>query len=397
VFCILGAPGQLLGAEILLHTPVSVGHCRMKIVVPKEIAANEHRVALVPDAVAPLTRLGLQILVQSGAGADAFFSDADYEKAGATVVCDAAKLFAEADVVLKIQKPTDHEAAQLREGAVTISFLQPASSADLISILVKRKITAFSMELVPRISRAQKMDALSSQANLAGYKAVLIAAASLGKYFPMLMTAAGTIPPAKVLVLGAGVAGLQAIATGRRLGAQVWGYDVRPAVKEQVESLGAKFLEFQLTQKDTEDKGGYAKELCEEDKKRQQQWLADQTKEFDVVVTTAAIPGKKAPILITKETVERMRAGSVIVDLAAETGGNCELTEAGKVVVKHGVTIHGPVNLPATMPIHASQMYARNISELLKLLIKNGQLNVDFKDEIIKGACVTHDGKKLIP
>ncbi len=367
----------------------------MKIVVPKEIAADEHRVALVPDVVAPLTKLGLEILVEKNAGGGAHFSDADYEKAGAKIVADASQLYGQADVVLKVQKLSDKEAGQLREGAVTISFLQPASSADLIKILVERKITAFSMELVPRISRAQKMDALSSQANLAGYKAVLIAAASLGKYFPMLMTAAGTIPPAKVLVLGAGVAGLQAIATARRLGAQVSGYDVRPAVKEQVESLGAKFLEFQLSQKDTEDKGGYAKELSEEDKKRQQQWLADQTKDFDVVITTAAIPGRAAPRLITKETVERMRAGSVIVDLAAETGGNCELTEAGKEIVKHGVTIHGTLNLPSTIPIHASQMYARNISELLKLMVKDSKLNLDFKDEIIKGACVTHEGRKF--
>jgi NAD(P) transhydrogenase subunit alpha len=367
----------------------------MKIAVPKEIAADERRVALVPDAVPPLAKLGLEILVEKGAGEGAYFADSDYEKSGAKIVADAASLFSQADVVLKVQKPSQQEAALLREGAVTISFLQPSSSAELIAVLVERKITAFSMELIPRISRAQKMDALSSQANLAGYKAVLIAAASLGKYFPMLMTAAGTIPPAKVLVLGAGVAGLQAIATARRLGAQVWGYDVRPAVKEQVESLGAKFLEFQLGTKDTEDKGGYAKELSEEDKKRQQQWLADQTRDFDAIITTAAIPGRRAPILITKETVARMRAGSVIVDLAAETGGNCELTEAGKEVVKHGVTIHGPVNLPATMPIHASQTYARNISELLKLMVKDGKLNLDFKDEIIKGACVTHDGKKF--
>jgi NAD(P) transhydrogenase subunit alpha len=367
----------------------------MKVAIPKETAADERRVALVPDAVPPLTKLGLEILVEKGAGDGAYFADADYEKAGAKIVADAASLLSQADIVLKVQKPSETEAAALRAGAVTISFLQPASSADLIKILTERKITAFSMELIPRISRAQKMDALSSQANLAGYKAVLIAASSLGKYFPMLMTAAGTIPPAKVLVLGAGVAGLQAIATARRLGAQVSGYDVRPAVKEQVESLGAKFLEFQLSQKDTEDKGGYAKELSEEDKKRQQQWLADQTKEFDAVITTAAIPGRAAPRLITKETVERMRAGSVIVDLAAETGGNCELTEAGRTVVKHGVTIHGTLNLPSTMPIHASQMYARNITELLKLMVKDGKLNLNFEDEIIKGACVTHEGRKF--
>jgi NAD(P) transhydrogenase subunit alpha len=249
------------------------------------------------------------------------------------------------------------------------------------------------MELMPRISRAQSMDALSSQANIAGYKAVLIAASLLHKFFPMLMTAAGMVTAAKVLVLGAGVAGLQAIATARRLGAQVWGYDVRPAVKEQVESLGAKFLQFQLSGKDLEDKGGYARELSEEDRIRQQQWLADQTKEFDVVITTALVPGRPAPRLITKETVARMRPGSIIVDLAAESGGNCELTKADEVVVAHGVTIHGPTNLPATMSVHASQLYARNISELVKSITKEGKLNLNFDDEVLTAACVTHEGQ----
>jgi NAD(P) transhydrogenase subunit alpha len=281
----------------------------------------------------------------------------------------------------------------LHEGAALIAFLYPATNPELVKRLVARRITAFSMDLIPRITRAQSMDALSSQANVAGYKAVLIAAEAIPKFLPMMTTAAGTIRPAKVLVLGAGVAGLQAIATARRLGAVVWGYDVRPAVKEQVESLGAKFLEFDLGVKDAQDKGGYAKELSEEAKRKQQQMLADKTKEFDVVITTALIPGKPAPRLITKETVAGMKPGSVIVDLAAETGGNCELTEPDEEVVKNGVTIIGPTNLPSTVPVHASQLYARNVVELLKLLVKDGKFNLDFNDEIIKGACVTNAGQ----
>src|SRR5437016_4538718 len=318
----------------------------MNIAVPKETLSREKRVALIPDAIAPLKKIGLSVLVESGAGHGAYFEDADYEKAGAKIVSEAAKLLGEANVVLKVQRPTDPEIAMICEGAVLISFLYASGNPELLKRLAERKIPALAMELMPRISRAQSMDALSSQANIAGYKAVLIAAASLHKFFPMLMTAAGMVTAAKVLVLGAGVAGLQAIATARRLGAQVWGYDVRPVVREQVESLGAKFLQFELSGKDLEDKGGYAKELSQEDKVRQQQWLADQTKDFDVVITTALIPGRPAPRLITKETVARMRAGSVIVDLAAETGGNCELTKADEVINVHGVTLHGPTNLP---------------------------------------------------
>jgi H+-translocating NAD(P) transhydrogenase subunit alpha len=365
----------------------------MKIGIPKENTAGERRVALVPDSLAPLKKAGLEIIVEQGAGAGAFFSDADYEKAGARVV---PNVFAEADIVVKLHKPAAAEVAQLRPGTVLIGFLHAATNPDLVKQLVERKVTSFGMEAVPRISRAQSMDALSSQANVAGYKAVLIAAEAMPKFVPMMTTAAGTIRPAKVLVLGAGVAGLQAIATARRLGAVIWGYDVRAAVKEQVESLGAKFLELEIGTKDAEGAGGYAKELSDEDKRKQQEQLAAKTKEFDVVITTAAIPGRRAPRLITKETVAGMKPGSVIVDLAAETGGNCELTEAGKTVVKHGVTIIGPVDLPATMPVHASQLYAKNITELLKLLVtKDGKLNLDFTDEIIKGACLTHDGKNL--
>ncbi len=366
----------------------------MRIGILKETAARERRVALVPDAIGLLTKLKLEVLVQAGAGAEALLADSEYQKAGARIVADAATLGREADILVKVQRPSAEEVGFMREGAVLVGFLQPATSADLVQLLNERKITAFAMELIPRISRAQSMDALSSQANVAGYKAVLIAAVALGKYLPMMTTAAGTIRPAKVLVLGAGVAGLQAIATARRLGAVVWGYDVRPVVKEQVESLGAKFLEFDLGVKDAQDKGGYAKELSDEAKRKQQQMLAEKTKEFDVVITTALIPGRPAPRLITKETVAGMKPGSVIVDLAAETGGNCELTEPDKDVVKHGVTIIGPTNLPSTLPVHASQMYARNVVELLKLMVKDGKLNLDFTDEIIKGACLTHNGSK---
>src|SRR5437867_1395251 len=366
----------------------------MNIAVPKETLSREKRVALIPDAIAPLKKIGLSVLVESGAGHGAYFEDADYEKAGAKIVPEAAKLLAEANVVLKVQRPTDGEIAMIREGAVLISFLYASGNAELLKRLADRKITALAMELMPRISRAQSMDALSSQANIAGYKAVLIAASSLHKFFPMLMTAAGMVTAARVLVLGAGVAGLQAIATARRLGAQVWGYDVRPVVKEQVESLGAKFLQFELSAKDLEDRGGYARELSEQDKVRQQQWLADQTKEFDVVITTALVPGRPALLPITKETVARMRPGSVIVDLAAETGGNCELTKADEVVVVHGVTIHGPTNLPSTVAGHASQLYSRNIIELVKSITnKEGKLNLNFDDEILNAACVTHEGQ----
>jgi NAD(P) transhydrogenase subunit alpha len=366
----------------------------VKLGIPKEVAPNERRVGLTPDSLGPLAKAGLDVLVEDGAGEGAFFSNSDYERAKARIV-SADALFSESDIVVKIHKPLDHprlgkhEADALREGAVLIAFLYAAVNPDLIKRLAARRVTAFSMDAIPRISRAQSMDALSSQANVAGYKAVLIAAAALGKYLPMMTTAAGTIRPAKVLVLGAGVAGLQAIATARRLGAVVWGYDVRPVVKEQVESLGAKFLEFDLGVQNTQDKGGYARELSDEAKLKQQQMLADKTKEFDVVITTALIPGRPAPRLITRETVAAMKPGSVIVDLAAETGGNCELTEADKEIVRHGVTVLGPTNLPSTVPVHASQLYGRNVVELLKLLVKDGKLKLDFNDEIIRSACVT--------
>src|SRR5262249_8460449 len=365
----------------------------MKIGVPRETTPGERRVALTPDAAAALAKGGLEVLVEAGAGEGAFHFDAAFERAGARVVADAGALYSQADVVLKVQKPTFAEVDTLREGTVLVSFLQALTSPDLVQRLAARRVTSFGMEGIPRISRAQKMDALSSQANIAGYKAVLIAAESLPRFFPMMMTAAGTVFAARVLVIGAGVAGLQAIATARRLGAQVWGYDVRPVVKEQVESLGAKFLEFDLGIVDAEDKGGYAKALSPEASRRQQEMLGEKTKDFDVVITTALVPGRPAPRLVTKETVAGMRPGSGIVDLGAEAGGNCELTEADQVVVRHGVTIHGPTNLPATVPVHASQLYARNVTELLNEFVKDGKLALDFSDEVVKGACVTHGGE----
>lgn len=371
----------------------------MKVGVPKEIVVGENRVALVPDAVGLLRKAGPQILFESGAGEGAFFPDRAYEAAGATIVSDPVALFTEADVVLKVQTPVlnpvlgKHEVELMREGTVLISFLQPHSHPDLVNRLVERKITSFSMDLIPRIARAQKMDALSSQSTVAGYKAVLAAASSLGKFFPMLVTAAGTIPPAKVLVLGAGVAGLQAIATARRLGAMVQAYDIRPAVKEQVESLGGTFIELDLGGENTEDVSGYAEELTAKSQEREKVLLRRHVPEADIVITTALIPGKRAPVLITAEMVQDMRAGSVIVDLAAEAGGNCELTEPDSVVTRYGVTIHGPLNVPSTMPVHASQMYSKNISSFLLQLVRNGKLELDFNDPVINDTSITHEGR----
>lgn len=370
----------------------------MNIAVPKEVAAGERRVALTPDAVAQLVKSGLTILVEHDAGLQAFFFDDAYTQAGATIVADAPALYAQADVVLKVQRPImhptlgKHEVDLMREGSVLIALLQALTSPDLVRRLAARRVTSFGMEGIPRISRAQSMDALSSQANIAGYKAAVLAAEALPRFFPMFMTAAGTVLAARVLVIGAGVAGLQALATARRLGAQVFGYDVRPVVKEQVESLGATFLAFDVGATDAEDAGGYAKALTPEQSRKQQEMLAEKMKEFDVVITTALIPGKPAPRLVPRETVAKMRPGSVIVDLAAEAGGNCELTRADEVTVVGGVTILGPTNLPATMPVHASTLYARNLIALLKAMVKDGNLALDFSDEVLKGSCVTHEG-----
>ena len=375
----------------------------MRVGIPKEIVPDEKRIALVPEAAGTLVKAGTEVLVEAGAGEGAFFPDRAYEEVGAALVPDARTLLAHADVILKVQKPVQnaalgqHEVDLMKEGAVLISFLHPQSDPDLVHRLVERRITSFSMDCIPRIARAQKMDALSSQSTIAGYKAALIAASSLGKLFPMLITAAGTVPPAKVLVLGAGVAGLQAIATTRRLGAVVQAYDVRPAVKEQVESIGATFLSVELAGESTEDAGGYAQELSEESQHREKALLHRHVPEVDIVITTALIQGKRAPILITGEMVQQMKMGSVIVDLAAEMGGNCELTEPGSTVTKHGVSIHGPLNLPSSIPVHASQMYSRNISSFLLHLMRNGKLELDFNDPITNDTCITHEGRARHP
>ena len=363
----------------------------MKAATPKELTHDERRVALTPDTATKLIAAKLQVAVQAGAGAGAFIPDAAYEAAGAKVVSHAADLLQDADVVLKVQAPMPSEVELIRKGAVLISFLQPATQGDIVKALAARGVTAFSLELLPRISRAQSMDALSSQASAAGYKAVLMAADRIGKLFPMMMTAAGTVAPTRVLVMGAGVAGLQAIATARRLGAVVSAYDVRPAVKEEVQSLGATFIELPLETQEGE--GGYAKEQSEEFLRKQRQLIAEHIAKSDVVITTAAVPGRRAPLLVTGEMVRGMRPGSVIVDLAAETGGNVELTEAGKEVDVNGVTIIGTRNIPSTMPLTTSQLYARNVANLLLHLVKDGAINLDFTDDITKGSCVTHGGE----
>jgi proton-translocating NAD(P)+ transhydrogenase subunit alpha len=355
----------------------------VRIGVPRELEPGERRVALVPDAVTRLTGGGFEIVVEPRAGAEAAFPDDAYREAGATVA-DAAW---EADAVAKVRKPTAEEAARLQSGQVLIGFLEPLTDATGIERLADLGVYGFAMESIPRTTRAQPMDALSSQATVAGYKAVVIAAERLPRFFPMLMTAAGTVAPAKVLVLGAGVAGLQAIATARRLGAVVSGFDVRPVVREQVESLGATFLDLGVVGEETA--GGYARELTEDEQRRQQEALEERIPEFDAVVTTALVPGRAAPRLIPASAVEKMRPGSVIVDLAAETGGNCELTQPGETVERDDVTIVGLLNLPSTMPFHASQLYARNVSSLLQHLAPDGQLALDWDDEITAGACVT--------
>jgi len=361
----------------------------MRIGVPRETATGERRVALVPEIVGKLVPAGFEVLVQRGAGEAASFPDAAYEEAGARLVDD----WADAEAVVKVQKPSEEEAGRLREGQVLIGFLQPLTDPEGIEQLAQLGVVAFAMESIPRITRAQPMDALSSQATVSGYEATLLAAERLPKFFPMLMTAAGTVAPAKVLVLGAGVAGLQAVATARRLGAVVTGFDVRPVVREQIESLGANWLDLGVVGEETA--GGYAAELTEEQQRQQQEGLEARLPEFDVVITTALIPGRPAPKLIPASAVAAMRPGSVVVDLAAEAGGNCELTEPGEEVVREGVTIVGPTNLPSTMPFHASQLYARNVFALLHHLAPQGTLALDWEDEITAGACVTR--KQRVP
>jgi H+-translocating NAD(P) transhydrogenase subunit alpha len=361
----------------------------MRIGVPRETTAGERRVALVPEVVGKLVSGGFEVLVERRAGEAASFPDAAYAEAGAQLVDD----WTDAEAVVKVQKPSEEEAGRLREGQVLIGFLQPLTDPAGIERLAQRGVIAFAMESIPRITRAQAMDALSSQATVSGYKATLLAAERLPKFFPMLMTAAGTVAPAKVLVLGAGFAGLQAVATARRLGAVVTGFDVRPVVREQIESLGANWLDLGLVGEETA--GGYAAELTEEQQRQQQQALEARVQEFDVVITTALIPGRPAPKLIPASAVAAMRPGSVVVDLAAEAGGNCEVTVAGEEVVREGVTIVGLTNLPSTMPFHASQLYARNVSALLHHLAPEGTLALDWDDEITAGACVTR--KQEVP
>ncbi len=363
----------------------------MKVGVAKEAAPGERRVPLVPDAGSRLAPAGIELLVEAGAGDRASFLDSAYAEAGFKVVPDAVVLHRQADVVVRIQRPSAEQIALLRQGQVLVAMLQPLVHPEVVRQIAARGTIAFSMDSIPRITRAQSMDVLSSQATVAGYKAVLAAAGTLGKFMPMLTTAAGTVPPARVLVLGAGVAGLQAIATARRLGAVVSAFDTRPVVKEQVESLGATFLELDVQGEETA--GGYAAQLSDEQHEREQEAIAGYVAEADAVITTAAIPGKRAPVLITDEAVFGMRPGSVIVDLAAETGGNCELTVPGETVVRHNVTIVGLRNWPSEMPQHASQMYSRNVQSLLQHLVKDGELVLDFEDEITRETCVARDGR----
>lgn len=360
------------------------------IAAVRETAPNERRVALTPEIAKKLKGLGADLLVEQGIGSRAHIHDEAYAAVGAQVGEHADQVIIKADVLLKVQPPTLEQIKEMREGSVVIGYLAPHADDDRIKALRDRKVTAFAMELLPRTTRAQAMDVLSSQAGMAGYKAVLIGAQVSGKFFPMLTTAAGTIRPSKVLVVGAGVAGLQAIATARRLGAQVEGFDVRPEVKEQIESLGAKFLDLGVSAAGT---GGYARELTAEERAEQQRRLGEHVKNVDVIVTTAAVPGRPAPKIITDTMVEGMRPGSVIVDLAAETGGNCTLTKPGETVDHNGVTIVGPLNLPSMGALHASDMYARNLFIFLSLMVKDGALHLDWEDDLVLGTCLTHGGE----
>lgn len=376
----------------------------LKVGVPKETYPGERRVALVPALVPQLKGAGVEaVLVERGAGAEAGFPDPAYAEQGARVVESRQEVFEGADVVLQVRTPGANpergreDLELLRPGQVVIGFMEPLTALDAVKALAERRVTAFALELMPRITRAQSMDALSSQATVAGYKAVLLAAEALPKMFPMMMTAAGTITPAHVFVVGAGVAGLQAIATARKLGAVVQAYDIRPETKEQVESLGAKFVELGLETEEARAEGGYAREMGEEFYRKQREMMRRVVAESDVVITTAAVPGKRAPVLITEEMVKGMAPGSVIVDVAAERGGNCELTKPGETVTVHGVTIIGAVNLPATVPYHASQMYARNVTTFLLAMLKDGELKLDLDDPIVRDTLVTRDGEVVHP
>lgn len=365
----------------------------MKVAVTKEIEVGERRVALIPDIVSRLVKQGWEIHVESGAGEAAFFSDRAYEEAGATIVSDKATLWQNTDIIVKVSPLKEEELPLLQEGKSVVGLLNPFGEPELIQKLGEKGINSFSLELMPRTSRAQSMDALSSQANIAGYKAVLLGATALPKFFPMLTTAAGTIRPATVFVVGVGVAGLQAIATARRLGALVKAFDIRPEVKEQVQSLGGEFVEMSV-EEETTTKDGYAKEVSKDAKQKSQELIAKEVANADVVITTAQVQGKRAPQLVTSDMIKEMKPGSVIVDLAGEQGGNCEPTEAGKdIQMEPGITVIGPINLPSSIPIHASQMYSKNISTLLQYLVKEGEMQLDFEDDIINGICLTHNGE----
>ncbi|SMO94740.1 Re/Si-specific NAD(P)(+) transhydrogenase subunit alpha [Gracilimonas mengyeensis] len=369
----------------------------MIVGVLKETAEHERRVALTPEVTAQLVKQELEIWVEEGAGLGSNFPDAEYEESGAKIAESRDKVLSECDILLTIQTPDEADIKKLKKGAILICFLWALQHPELVELLKEQGITGMGMDAVPRISRAQNMDALSSMSSIAGYKSALIAANELDKYLPMMMTAAGTIPPAKTLVLGAGVAGLQAIATLRRLGAVVEAFDIRPEVKEQVESLGAKFVEVELGDDETQTEGGYAKELDKSKQELQREAIHKHARKSDIVITTALIPGRPAPILITEEMVKDMAPGSVIVDIASENGGNCELTEHGKTVEKYGVSIVGPYNLPSQLSLHASKLYSKNMVALLNLLLEDGKPNFNFEDEIIKNTTITHQGEVISP
>ena len=369
----------------------------MRVGIIRETLENERRIAAVPETVSKMTKAGTEVLVEAGAGSGSFISDGEFEAAGARI-SSRDEILSSADVLLKVNKPAVDEIEKMKEGAILISFLQPFSSPDEIKKLAGRKVSALSMEMVPRITRAQRMDALSTMSTVAGYKVVLLAADASGRFFPMLSTAAGTIPPCKAIIIGAGVAGLQAIATAKRLGAVVTAFDVRPAAGEQVKSLGAEFVSLDVPHEQAEDTGGYAKELPPEFYQKEQEIIRKYSKDADIIISTALIPGKKAPVLITEDMVKEMKPGSVIVDMAVEFGGNCTLSEAGKEVVKHGVTIIGFSNIPAMMPVHASLLYAKNILAFLNLISPDGKsATLDLEDDIIKGSLITHAGEIVHP
>ena len=369
----------------------------MIIAIPKETAEREKRVALIPDTISKLVENGHDVWVESDAGKASSYLDESYQSAGAKITADRAKLFGDSDILISIQTPPEEDLDQMKAESVLICFLWALQNEETVSYLQQKNITSLAMDAIPRISRAQSMDALSSMSSIAGYKSALIAANELDRYMPMMMTAAGTVAPAKVLVLGAGVAGLQAIATAKRLGAKVEAFDIRPAVKEQVESLGATFVEVPDLDEESETEGGYAKELAEDEQERQRQVIHEHAKKSDIIVTTALIPGKPAPLLVTKEMVEDMHAGAVIVDLAAEQGGNCELTDPGDTAIANEVKIIGPLNITSQLAYHASQLYSKNMLSLLNHLIQDGKPKFDFEDEITLNTTITHQGEIISP